>query len=311
MKIIAKIASGCLFLLATVVGAQAADDVDLDAQQLEPVYLYKDVFGNTLTYDVVPNGSGGISAAEIRYVSDDEVALLRDSNMDVRFVSPNADGAGRDDIAQSSPIIPSLPSLPENFSIVQVNGVVYGNFFVPGDRPAGATTQWLAYFLGTINMEQFISHMAVSLLFDSEQLIDNYPPTYAPALVGNGFVIGNVSKTPNGCGFAENHTPVYNMEVESFWNGGNKLYSETCSPEGLEDLRAYYVNVSADVSGHVSYDVVGGTVWFSPTADTAPDRPAGSAGSLSGGGLLFGLVSTPSAPWFAAVNFFGAKTGWY
>jgi hypothetical protein len=298
------IALGLTLAATGVVRAQSVGRIDADAPA--PIYLYEDAFGNVLTYDVVSAENGRMNDAGVRYVSRKELSELSRAGFEVRLIRADEKAGGEGD-----PIIPPLPELPENFSIVQFKGVVYGNFFVPGDRPEGATTQWLSYFFKSINMRDFGTHMAISLLFDSDQLIYAYPPTYAPAVVGNGMIIGNVAGTPNGCGFGTNDTPMYNMQVESYWNGGNRLYPETCSPRGLDDSGLYYVDLSADTAGHVTYDAVGSMIWLPPVVDTAPDRPQGTPGSLSGGGLMFGLVGIPSYPKTVALNFFGAKTGWF
>lgn len=309
MGIAAKIAFafGLALSAAAAARAETAGRADIDADAVAPIYLYEDAFGNVLTYDVASDGRSRVADAGVRYVSSRELAALRSAGFEVRLIARPEDKAADG----SDPVIPMLPELPENFAIVQFKGVVYGNFFVPGDRPAGVTTQWLSYFFKSINMRDFGTHMAISLLFDSDQLVNAYPPTYAPAAVGNGMIIGNVAGTPDGCGYGSDDTPVYNMEVESFWNGGNHLYPETCAPLGLKDSGLYYVNVSADTVGNVVYDVGGSMVWFSPEVDTAPVRPPGTPGSLSGGGLMFGLVAIPSYPKTVALNFFGVDSGWF
>jgi hypothetical protein len=275
------------------------------------VYLNEDEFGNIFTYDAVSDDRTGLISSEIRYVDAKEIYALEGAGVAVKIISHDglsSRGVVADGVSAS---IPSQSSLPQTFSIVQFNGVVYGNFFVSGSQIPGKGTQWVAYSYSSVNMQNFGSHLAVALLVDAQQYYVNYPPTYAPALVGNGVIVGNASGTPNGCGFGSNTTPYYNMQVESYWNGGNRLYPETCSSSGLTDGAVYNVGVHANTLGYVSYGVSGGMNWSSSSPYTIPDRPAGTAGSLAGGGLFFGLVGIPSVTQMITLNFSNAATGWF
>lgn len=270
------------------------------------IVLYVDADGNPYTFNATTDGQRTVLSSK-RSVLIDEIIQIEDMGFKIIYFDDDSRGAAQ---AGNTQKITQRPSLPSNFTIMQLNGVVYGNFYVPGTRPAGKNTQWVGYTYYSSLMGSFGSHIAVSLLSDTSQLTGNYPPTNAPAIVGNGVIIGNVAGTPNGCGFGGNPTPVYNMEVESYWNGGNKLYPNTCAPSGLADVTYYQVAINANVQGYVAYTLNGGASWVSPSPYTIPDRPAGLPGSLNGGGLIFGMVPTPD-PDYTSAQFGNAGTGWF
>ena len=281
-------------------------------QPKDNLVLYLDSAGNPYTFVATPDSDGKTILSSRRSVSIDEVIRLEDLGFNIVYFDDQSRQISAMATYSTDAIPPQLPSLPSNFSIVQLSNVVYGNFWVAGTRPPNTATQYVNYRYYSSNMSTFGSHMFVILLSDTSQLTTNSPPTYAPALVGNGVEIGNVGGTPNGCGNGTNHTPFYNMEVESFWNGGNKLYSNTCSPAGLADLTYYQVGIQANTAGYVAYTVSGGMTWNSPAPNTIPDRPVTppGAGNLNGGGLIFALIGTPD-PDYTRMQFTNAVTGWF
>lgn len=163
--------------------------------------------------------------------------------------------------------------------------------------------------------EKFNGHLAVGLIADVDQLLSPYPPAMVPQGVANGIVIGNVSLNTGGCGSPPNSTPIFNMQVESFWNGGNKLYDATCYPSGLVDGVDYLIDLHASRTGHVTYinypGGYGNPGWISPTASTAGDRPSGKPGTLSGNGFIVTLIPGPSPFEFVDFNFKYTYNGWF
>lgn len=153
-------------------------------------------------------------------------------------------------------------------------------------------------------------HAPITLLVDTQQLAGGFPPTYAPALVGNAVIIGDVGLTPGGCGFS-NSTPVYNSQIETLSNGANMLYPNSCTPYGLQDGVTYQYIIHANINGWISYSISGGMTFGSPSINTLPDRPSGSAGTLSGGGLFFGLAPAGNQQTVRAMYFTNAATGWF
>ena len=221
---------------------------------VKPIAL--DTAGDAYTFVATSDRQGRTTLSSRRSVSIDEVIQIEDMGFNIIYF--DSESRRISDPVTRGPVPPQKPSLPVNFSIMQLSGVVYGNFWVAGTRPAGKTTQWVGYTYYSSQMASFGSHIAISLLSDTSQLTGSYPPTNASAIVGNGVIVGNVGGTPNGCGFGTNHTPFYNMEVESYWNGGNKLYPATCSPAGFADATYYQVGIQANTLGYVAYTVTGG-----------------------------------------------------
>ena len=299
--------SGWLIAAGVLPPAAAAIGVGASAA---PVYLYRDAGGLTHTLDALAGHDGRISRLLPRAVSADEIGRIHAAGLEVAFIDPEPAASigtyGERPIAR----------IPPRFSLVSIAGTVYGTFYVHGDRPDGARTHWVSFTFTSFNLENFDSHSAIGLLVDTQQLTRDFPPTFAPAAVGNGIIFGNVSGTPGGCGQGSNTDPIHNMQVESYWNGGNRIYPSSCYPWGILYQR-FAVEILADIRGVVRYRRTRTATdepdpWNSPRVDTLPDRPAGTAGTLAGGGIFFAMVRDPDPDgWTAVMTFDDARTGWY
>jgi hypothetical protein len=301
--------AGCSSLVLAS-GLLPTADASAVQENSPPIHLYRDAGGATHTLDALAGNDGRISRLVPRAVSQDEISRIQGAGLEVVFIEPDDD----------APVGPSgvrpIAQVPPRFSLVSIDGTVYGTFFVEGDRPDGASTHWVSFTFSSFNLENFDSHSAIGLLVDTRQLTEDFPPTFAPAAVGNGIIFGNVSGTPGGCGEGSNIDPIHNMQVESYWNGGNRIYPSTCYPWGILYQR-FDVEVLADTRGVVRYrrsrDSAGAEdMWNSPRVDTLPDRPAGTAGTLEGGGIFFAMVRDPDPDgWTAVMSFDNARSGWY
>ena len=123
----------------------------------------------------------------------------------------------------------ALPSLPPEFSVVRLSGIVYGvilsaayfhtsGFYTIAQRPAGTTTQWLNFGVNMSPSYQATQeHIAVTLFLT--------PNVGAPAIIGNGMIIGsnqgwspaNPANDLIGCGGVGSGYPPFNSQIESFW----------------------------------------------------------------------------------------------
>lgn len=144
----------------------------------------------------------------------------------------------------------SSASLPSSFSIIRRYGNVFGNLTVSGTRPSGTSTQWSAFNFTSYGYPKS-EHVAFVHFVDA--VLESQGN-----LVGNGFVIGNVSghSSGEGCGGTNwPNTPVYNSEIESFWVGGNALWGATCAqnPNGLQEGVTYSFILHANTNEWVAY----------------------------------------------------------
>lgn len=210
-----------------------------------------------------------------------------------------------------------LTSLPVSFSLLHWMGNIYGGFYIKDTGGSGKDVHWFNTTLqfNPMGGGSFNGHLALGLLADVDQLLYPYPPAMVPQGVANGIVVGNVSLNAEGCGHPPSAIPVFNMQVESFWNGGNKLYSATCYPSGLTSGADYLIDLHANRAGYVTYAIYPGGYgwpgWISPTASTAGDRPSGKPGALSGNGFIVTLIPGPSAFEWIDFSFNNTYNGWF
>ncbi|MBL8372284.1 MAG: hypothetical protein JNK28_12930 [Burkholderiaceae bacterium] len=159
----------------------------------------------------------------------------------------------------------ALPSLPPEFSVVRLSGIVYGvilsaayfhtsGFYTIAQRPAGTTTQWLNFGVNMSPSYQATQeHIAVTLFLT--------PNVGALAIIGNGMVIGSTqawsTSTPGpdliGCGGPGSGYPAFNSQIEAFWVGGNAVFDSTCQPQSAPLGQTQFYTLHANMYQDVAY----------------------------------------------------------
>jgi hypothetical protein len=167
-------------------------------------------------------------------------------------------------------------------------------------RPAGATTQWLAFracFEGLVAHSP-ASHFAIVLRarlgFDAA----GTPRTIS----GRGMTLGDTSLAHSPAG-----DPAFGgargAQVESFWPGGNFLYRETAFEEQLRDGRWYAVELHANDERWVACTLDGVT-------RCVQDRPGHPVdGHATGALIALGRGPQETGAWRA--RFRDLATGWF
>lgn len=220
-----------------------------------------------------------------------------------------------------------IASMPSNFTIARVNGNVYGTilggayyagssgFYTAGTRPPAATTQWLSFQIKPIGLNAVGEHVAVSMM--------NYPYTSVPAIVGNGFIIGNNQGYPvsppsqGGCGgAAAASVPTFNSQIESYWLQGNAVFADTCAstavPENVFTAFTAHVNVYQDIAYWRNGNFVASKntsvvrpYWHGAPLGTRPEA------TLDAGGILIGVTIGLGYAGNFSVQFQSLSSGWF
>lgn len=302
---------GFMIIIATLISTFPHHAFSKNSPSEPPVYLYVDKDGGAYTFRTKRDWAGHVETISRNPVSEKEIESLTKLGFTISFV--REPGLKVDSHSPKSVSIPELTSLPVSFSLTQWAGATYGGFYIQDTGGSGKNTHWFNTTLTSFYGSSFLSHLGIGLIADTDQLLTPHPPAMVPQLVANGIIIGNVSLNINGCGSPPNTTPVFNIEIESFWNGGNELYSSTCYPSGLSDNIDYLIDLHANRSGYVTYIIYpnGTGGWISPTASTAGDRPAGKPGTLSGNGFVVTLIAGPTPIGFVSFGFNHTYNGWF
>lgn len=277
------------------------------------LYLYVGEKGDIYTFRAERAWLGGMGVVSRSPVTSKEVAELIKLGMKINLVKEP--GVAVDRRVQKKSPAPELLELPVNYSLVQYGGATYGGFYIKDTGGNGKGTHWFNTTLQSQSGSNFFSHLAIGLVADADQLVARYPPAMAPQGVANGIIVGNVTLNQGGCGSPPSSSPPFNMQVESFWNGGNKLYDETCYPQELVDGNKYLIDLHANRGGYVTYIIYEGIYpvagWISPTVSTINDRPAGKSGALSGNGFITTLITDPTSGSYALFEFEETYNGWF
>lgn len=216
-----------------------------------------------------------------------------------------------------------LPSLPPDFTIVRLSGVVYGvvlsaayfhtsGFYTIAQRPADTTTQWLNFGVNmSASYKDTLEHIAVTLF-----LTPNVPtPEIGPQIIGNGMVIGSTqnwsTSTPGpdliGCGGSGSGYPAFNSQIEAFWVGGNAVFDSTCQPQSAPLGQTQFYTLHANMYQDVAYWGPG----LTPRAkNTSSVRP--TYWDPNGGGVLIFTTTVPGNPQNDfSIQFTQVQGGWF
>jgi hypothetical protein len=275
----------------------AADTPPAEAQlayaPAYPVYLMRTKKGTYSTLEVYSNPQRANShAAARRQVSLGEVNLLCSRGVNVKWLEDSADMTNGG-VAEKASL--GVSRIPSNFSIISVNGVVTGGIYLRTYKAGwGGNTQWTTFNFQSSGYVGTGQHTYVVLFFD-EILYRK-----RTAIAGNGITIGDIhlrtgpAANNGGCGSTNwPASPIYNSQVEAFWNDGNYIYGEACLTTGMADGPTYYFDIHADRYNNVAYSRAGqsaGTINVFNERQTV-SRPL-DTGNWS---LAFGSTSGPGA----------------
>lgn len=301
---------GLLCSLALTLAAplsRADDQLDLRTTTQAPVYLMRNSNGAAFTAFAEKHPVTGELHIKKRPVTPAEIARLTEMGATLAYLSDPDEAPSKSvnsdsiDSKQGSP----RASVPSSFSIVRVGGDNYGGFWTTASRPQGMTTHWSQFSLQSYNYRYSMEHVAHALVLDGARL------TNQGQISGNGMIVGKSALPGVGCGPASD--PWYYGETESYWQNGNALYQNTCSPatpaERLSDGTTNRFTVHANTSQWVTWWVTrnGLTLWSAPPVNTAAQRPYWDPDQ---GGVLFTIMGLLNGPDFR-LTFTNVSTGWF